>query len=72
MEKKIGLYVPITLLIGVVFGWGLGSANGNSAIGAGVGALIGVFLGWFIAAAVHENQNEEKVSPHHDQRTKDR
>jgi hypothetical protein len=54
MEKKIGYYVPIGLLIGVVFGWGLGSTSGNVIIGAGIGALIGVFLGWFIATAATE------------------
>jgi hypothetical protein len=59
MEKKLGYYAPICLVLGVVFGWGLGSANGNGAVGAGIGALVGVFLGWFIAAA-HENQKKEK------------
>ncbi len=29
MEKKIGYYVPIALMMGVVFGWALGAANGN-------------------------------------------
>jgi len=47
-------------LIGVVFGWGLGSTSGNAIIGAGIGALVGLFLGWFIAAAAFEKEEKDK------------
>jgi ABC-type microcin C transport system permease subunit YejE len=60
MERKIGYFVPIGLLIGVVFGWGLGATSGNAIIGTGVGALVGVFSGWFIAAAVFEKEEKDK------------
>ena len=52
MDKRFGYYVLLGLLIGAVFGQGLGSANENTFLGLGIGALVGVFLGWFIAAAV--------------------
>jgi len=52
------LYVVLGLLIGAIFGLGLGAANGNTILGLGLGALAGVFIGWFIGAAVMQKQNE--------------
>jgi uncharacterized protein YcfJ len=60
MERKFGVYVFLGGLIGAIFGWGLGMANGNSIAGLGGGALAGVFIGWFIAAAVFEKQKGQK------------
>lgn len=60
MDKKFGIYIFLGLLIGAVFGMGLGAANGNAAFGIGGGALAGVFLGWFVAAAVQQSQNHKK------------
>lgn len=60
IDKKIGYYVPITLIIGVVFDWALGSANWNAILGAGIGALIGTFLGWFIVVAFFQNKSGNK------------
>lgn len=56
MERKFGYYIVVGLLIGGVFGMGLGAANGNTLLGVAGGALAGVFIGWFIAAAVLEYQ----------------
>jgi ABC-type uncharacterized transport system permease subunit len=58
MKQRFGVYI-ISLLIGAVFGMGLGAANGNPAIGTIGGALAGVFLGWFIAAAVLEKEKKK-------------
>lgn len=52
MNKKFGYYIVIGLLIGAIFGMGIGAANGNPVTGIGMGALAGVFLAWFIAAAI--------------------
>lgn len=60
MDKKIGIYVVVGLLIGAVFGLGVGAANGNAITGIGIGALVGVFLAWFIAAAILEKSNKGK------------
>jgi hypothetical protein len=54
MEKRIGYFALLGLLIGVIFGTGLGAANGNPLVGLALGALAGVFLGWFIAVIVSE------------------
>jgi ABC-type uncharacterized transport system permease subunit len=51
VNKKFGYYIVIGLLIGAIFGMGIGAANGNPLPGIGMGALVGVFLAWFIAAA---------------------
>ena len=60
MERKFGYYIVLGLLIGVVFGMGLGTANGNTIWGIGLGALFGVFIGWFVAVAIQGNRNETK------------
>ena len=60
MERKFGYYIVLGLLIGVVFGMGLGAANGNTIWGIGLGALFGVFIGWFVAAAALQNRNKMK------------
>lgn len=52
MNKKFGYYILIGLLIGAIFGMGIGAANGSPLPGIGMGALAGVFLAWFIAAAI--------------------
>jgi ABC-type uncharacterized transport system permease subunit len=60
MDKKFGYVVLLGLLIGAVFGMGIGSANGNPLLGIGIGALAGVFLGWFIAAAVLQEEKNKR------------
>jgi hypothetical protein len=60
MERKFGYYVVLGLVIGVVFGIGLGAANGNTIWGIGLGALSGVFMGWFVAIAVFKNQEKKE------------
>ena len=60
MERKFGYYIVLGLLIGMVFGMGLGAANGNTIWGIGLGALFGVFIGWFVAAAALQNRNKMK------------
>ena len=60
MERKFGYYIVLGLLIGLVFGMGLGAANGNTIWGIGLGALFGVFIGWFVAAAALQNRNKMK------------
>lgn len=58
MERKYGYYIVLGLAIGVVFGMGVGAANGNTIWGIGLGALFGVFIGWFIAVAA-QNRNKK-------------
>ena len=60
MDRKFGYYVLLGLLIGAIFGLGIGAANGNTIPGLGLGALAGVFIGWFIGAAVFQKQSESK------------
>jgi hypothetical protein len=60
MERKFGYYIFVGLLIGGVFGMGLGAANGNTILGIALGALGGVFIGWFAAAAALENRIGKK------------
>jgi len=52
MEKRIGYFALVGLLIGAIFGAGLGVVNNNTLLGLAFGALAGVFLGWFIAVIV--------------------
>jgi hypothetical protein len=59
MDRKFGYYVFFGLLIGAIFGSGIGAANRNTLAGLGIGALAGVFLGWFIAAAIIEKGKEK-------------
>ena len=60
MERKFGYYIVLGLLIGAVFGLGLGAANGNTIWGIGLGALFGVFIGWFVAAAALQSRDKTK------------
>jgi uncharacterized protein YcfJ len=60
MERTMGYYSFLGLVIGTIFGAGLGAANGNVLFGIALGALGGVFIGWFIAAAALQNQNKER------------
>ena len=57
MERKFGYYIFLGLIMGVVFGMGLGAANGSVIWGIGLGALAGVFIGWFIATAALESRS---------------
>ena len=59
MNKKTAFYIFLGLLIGAVFGMGLGAANGNAIHGLQLGALAGTFIGWFVAAAVMEQGKKE-------------
>ena len=61
MKRKFGIYIVLGLAIGLVFGTGMGAANGNALFGTGLGALFGVFIGWFMAAAAqNRNKNIEE------------
>jgi ABC-type uncharacterized transport system permease subunit len=60
MDRKFGYYIVLGLLVGAVYGFGLGAVNGNTLLGIGLGALAGVFLGWFVAAAVLEREASKK------------
>jgi uncharacterized protein YcfJ len=60
MDRRFGYYIVLGLLVGAVFGFGLGAANGNAILGIGIGALAGVFIGWFVAAAVLEREAKKK------------
>ena len=60
MEQKIGYYSFLGLVIGAIFGMGLGTASGNIIWGVGLGALFGVFIGWFVAVAVFGNRRKKE------------
>jgi hypothetical protein len=51
MAKRFGYHIFLGVLIGTVFGFGLGSANGIPLLGLEIGAFFGAFIGWFLAAA---------------------
>jgi len=57
MDRKFGYLIVLGLLIGAVFGMGVGTANGNTLFGIGLGTLGGVFMGWFAAATVLDKQD---------------
>lgn len=58
MDKTPAYYILLGLLIGAIFGFGIGAANGNVISGMQYGSLAGVFIGWFIAAAVLETKGK--------------
>jgi hypothetical protein len=60
MDRKFGYFVFGGMLIGALFGSGVGAANGNAIAGIGLGALVGAFLGWFIGAAVSQGKIGKK------------
>ena len=45
MERMIGYYSFLGLVIGAIFGLGLGAANGNIIWGIGLGASLGYLSG---------------------------
>jgi hypothetical protein len=49
MERALGIYVFMGLVIGGVLGVGFGAAIQNPILGIALGALGGVFIGWFVA-----------------------
>jgi ABC-type uncharacterized transport system permease subunit len=59
MDRNFGFYIFLGLLIGAAFGFGLGTANGNTFVGVALGILASVFIGWFIAAAVAEKKENK-------------
>ena len=60
MERKFGIYIVLGLAMGVIFGLGVGAANGNTPYGVGLGALFGTYIGWFVAAVAVERQNKKR------------
>lgn len=61
MDRKFGYFIVLGLVIGIVFGMGVGAANGDSLLGIGLGALSGVFIGWFVSAATLKNRDNNKI-----------
>lgn len=59
MERRFGIYIFLGLVIGAVFGMGVGAASGNTIFGIGLGALFGVFIGWFVAAALERRKKNK-------------
>jgi hypothetical protein len=63
MDRKLGYFIILPgLVIGIIFGMGIGAANGNPLFGIGIGALGGVFIGWFVAAIAFEKQSTHKIN----------
>jgi hypothetical protein len=63
MNKKIGLYIILGLIVGANFGIFFGPVLGNTSLAIALGALGSVFIGWFISAAVLENsKNKDKTN----------
>lgn len=60
MDKTPAFYIVLGLLIGAIFGLGVGAANGNAIRGMELGALAGVFIGWFLVAAVLESGKKQQ------------
>jgi hypothetical protein len=60
VERTFGYTMILGLVIGALFGMGLGAANGNALYGVGIGALVGVFIGWFAAAALQDVRGKSK------------
>lgn len=60
MERKFGVYIFLGMIIGVIFGTGIGAANGNPIIGLWLGSVVGGYLGWFVAIAARENQEKNQ------------
>jgi membrane associated rhomboid family serine protease len=58
MKQNFGYYIVIGLVIGAIFGMGLGAANDSAIAGIAIGSLAGVFMGWFFAAIALEKSNE--------------
>ena len=58
MDKKFGYIVLLGLLIGAVFGMGIGSANGNPVLGIGIGALAGVLSGMVYCSGCSSRREE--------------
>jgi hypothetical protein len=50
MDKTPAYDTFLGLLVGALFGLGIGTLNKNIVTGLQIGTLIGVFIGWFIAA----------------------
>jgi phosphate/sulfate permease len=50
MNKTPACYVFLGLLIGAVFGAGIGAVNGNAIHGMQLGVLTGMFVGWILTA----------------------
>ena len=45
MDKTPSCYIFLGLLIGAVFGFGVGMVNGNIITGVKLGAMVGLFIG---------------------------
>lgn len=60
MNKTPAYYIFLGLLIGSVFGLGIGAVGGSVISGMEVGALAGVFIGWFLAATLLEQNKRQK------------
>ena len=60
MDKRFGYFILLGMVIGAIFGIGLGPANENTLAGIGLDALLEIFIGWFIAAAATYNANHKK------------
>ena len=61
MDKKSGYFILIGLLMRMLFGSSLGTANDSALLGLGMGALAGAFVGWFVAAATAQVEHDKKA-----------
>lgn len=52
MDKTPAYYIFLGLLIGAIFGFGVGALNGNTIDGMQLGSTAGLFIGWFIAVTM--------------------
>jgi hypothetical protein len=50
MDRTPAYSIFLGLLIGAIFGFGIGVANGDTITGMQIGAMAGIFIGWLIAA----------------------
>ena len=51
MDKTPAYSIFLGLLIGGIFGLGIGAVNGNAIHGMQLGILVGVFVGWIMTAS---------------------
>jgi hypothetical protein len=50
MDNTPAYTILLGLLIGAIFGFGIGTINGTAVHGMQLGAIAGLFIGWLVTA----------------------
>ncbi|KAA3643833.1 MAG: hypothetical protein DWQ07_17100 [Chloroflexi bacterium] len=62
MNKKLGAYIFLGLIVGSIFGTVMVISNEKPVLSVGFGAVAGALIGWVIAIVSNQNSKRKKAT----------